>query len=381
MAETTRTMPRVETYLAHAGLHPDPATGALVTPLYLSTTFERAADGSYPHGYVYSRMDHPNRRQWEETMALLEGGESAVAFASGMAAIEAVLRSLHPGDHVLLPDDVYHGVRAVLREVLERWGLTWSVVEQTRPEALEAAARTETRMLWIETPSNPMLKVVDIAELAARARASGWVVVVDNTWSTPLLQQPLALGADIVVHSTTKYLNGHSDVLGGVAVFRHADEQAERVRAIQVRAGSGAQPFDCWLTLRGIRTLAARMRIHCDNARRIAAFLESHPRVQRVYYPGLPSHPGHTIARRQMEDFGGMLSFQVKGGEKAAMEVVARTRIFTRATSLGGTESLIEHRASIEGPDTRTPRNLIRLSVGLEHWEDLVEDLTQALGF
>ncbi len=348
-------------------------------PLYLSTTFERAPDGSYPHGYVYSRMGHPNRRVFEETMAELEEGATAMAFTSGMAAVEALFRALEPGDHMLLPDDVYHGVRALLWEVFQRWGLTWSVVDQRRLESLEQARRKETRMLWIETPSNPMLKVVDITQLVNWAQAYDITVVVDNTWSTPLLQQPLALGADVVVHSTTKYINGHSDVLGGVAVFRTDDERAERVRTILKRAGSGAQPFDCWMTLRGMRTLAARMHLHCENARRLAAFLEDHPRVQRVYYPGLPSHPGHAIARRQMKDFGGMLSFQVAGGPEAAMAVVAGTRIFTRATSLGGTESLIEHRASIEGPDTRTPPDLIRLSVGLEHWEDLVEDLTRAL--
>ncbi len=373
-------MPHLETLLAQAGCGPDPSTGALVAPLHLSTTFERAADGSYPHGYHYSRQDNPTRRLFEETLARLEGGAACASFASGMAAANAVFQALAPGDHVLLPDDVYHGLRRLAETVFAGWGLCYTQVDLTDLEALAAAMRPETRLVWAETPSNPLLKITDLRAVAERTHAAGALLAVDSTWTTPLLQRPLDLGADLVLHAVTKYLAGHSDVLGGALVARGGDAFFERLRAIQTTAGPVMDPFSAWLALRGMRSLAARLRLQCQTARRLAAFLDAHPKVARVHHPSLPAHPGHAVARRQMTDFGGMLSFEVVGGQAEAMAVAARVQVFRRATSLGGTESLIEHRASIEGPETRTPPTLLRCSVGLEHPDDLVADLSQALG-
>ncbi|ARA93788.1 cystathionine gamma-synthase [Rhodothermaceae bacterium RA] len=373
-------MTRPETLLAHAGCEPDAGTGAVVAPIHLSTTFERAPDGSYPHGFLYSRVDNPTRQLFERTLADLEGGEACAAFASGMAAAMALLLALRPGDHVVLADDAYYGVRRLMRELFDGWGLSWTEVDLTDPGALEAALRPETRLIWAESPSNPMLKITDLAAVARQARAAGAYLAVDSTWTTPLLQRPLDLGADVVIHSVTKYLAGHSDVLGGAIVARSGTGLFERVRAVQTTAGPVMDPLSAWLALRGMRSLAARLPMQCAHAHRLARFLEAHPRVTRVHYPGLPSHPGHAIARRQMQDFGAMLSFEVDGTAEDALAVAARTRVFTRATSLGGTESLIEHRASIEAPPTRTPPTLLRCSVGLEHIDDLLEDLSRALG-
>lgn len=373
------TMLHLETLFAQAGGAPDPGTGAVVPPLHLSTTYERAADGSYPQGYIYSREDNPTRHLFEETLARLEGGAACAAFASGMAATHAVLFALQPGDHLILPDDVYHGVRHLVKHFFTAWGLHHSIVDVSDLEALEAALRPETRLVWAETPSNPMLKITDLAAVAERAHAAGALLLVDGTWTTPLLQRPLDLGADLVLHSVTKYLAGHSDVLGGTVVARAADGLFERVQAVQRAAGGVMDPFSAWLTLRGMRSLGARLRVQCENARRVAAFLAEHPKVARVHHPSLPGHAGHATAQRQMRDFGGMLAFEVMGTEADAMTVAARPQVFTRATSLGGTESLIEHRASIEGPDTRTPRTLLRCSIGLEHPDDLIADLSQAL--
>lgn len=372
-------MAHLETLLAHAGCGPDPATGALVAPIHLSTTFERAPDGSYPQGYVYSRDDNPTRRQFEETLAALEGGQACAAFASGMAAANAVFQALKPGDHVILPDDVYHGARRLVATVFADWGLRHSQVDLTDLDALEAALRPETRLVWAETPSNPMLKITDLRAVAARAHAAGALLLVDSTWTTPLLQRPLDLSADLALHAVTKYLGGHSDVLGGALVARADDAFFERLRVLQRVAGAVMDPFSAWLALRGMRSLAARLRLQCATARRLAAFLNEHPQVTRVHYPGLPTHPGHAVALRQMGDFGAMLAFEVRGGQAEAMAVAAGTRVFKRATSLGGTESLIEHRASMETPPTRTPATLLRCSIGLEHEEDLLEDLSQAL--
>lgn len=369
----------LETLAIHAGQATDPATGAVVPPIVLSTTFERAEDGSFPHGYIYTRSGNPNRTALEQCLASLEGGADCAAFGSGLAAAMSIFQALAPGDHVIVPDDAYHGVSRLVREIMAPWGLQASVVDMTDLAAVRAAVRPTTRLLWVETPSNPLLKISDIAALAQIAHAAGARCAVDNTWATPALQRPLDLGADLALHATTKYLGGHSDVLGGAIVAREQDTFFERVRFIQGNGGAVPSPFDCWLVLRGIRSLAYRMRGHVANAARVAAFLNEHPAIERVYYPGLASHPGHAVVARQMCGFGGMLSIEVHGGEPAAMALAARVKLFTRATSLGGVESLIEHRASVEGPESRTPPGLLRVSVGLEHPDDLVADLAQAL--
>ncbi len=372
-----------ETIAAQAGHRPDPATGAVAPPIYLSTTFERDADGRYPRGFVYSRSDNPNRRDLERLLALLEGGDGggamAAAFASGSAATASVFQTLAPGDHVIAPDDCYHGTARLLREVFTPWGLAATFVDMTDVDAVRRALRPNTRLVWVETPSNPLLKITDIAAAASIAHAAGALCVCDNTWATPMLQRPLSLGADLAVHSTTKYLGGHEDVTGGAVVSAGDTDIFRRIRLIQNVYGAVPSPFDCWLTLRGIRSLHVRMPAHCANAERIARFLQNHPKVAAVHYPGLPEHPGHHTAAGQMSGFGGMLSLQVAGGKDAAMATAANLRLFVRATSLGGTQSLIEHRASIEGPESRTPENLLRVSVGLENCADLIADLSQAL--
>jgi cystathionine gamma-synthase len=371
---------RFETLAVHAGSGVDPATGALTPPIHLSTTFERGEDGEFPHGYIYTRSGNPNREALERSLAALEGGAVAATFGSGSAATAAIFQALAPGDHVIAPIDAYHGTATLLREVFAPWGLASSFVDMTDPAAVHGAVQPNTRLLWAETPSNPLLKVTDIARVAAIAHEAGALCAVDNTWASPVLQRPLALGADLVMHSTTKYLGGHSDVLGGAVVTRQAEGFFERVRLVQAAAGGVPSPFDCWLVLRGIRTLPLRVRAQSESAAAVARFLSTQPSVEMVHYPGLEWHPGHAVAARQMAMFGGMLSFQVRGGEAAAMAVAAHVHLFTRATSLGGTESLIEHRASIEGPGTTTPDNLLRVSIGLEHVDDLIEDLAQALG-
>jgi cystathionine gamma-synthase len=370
---------RLETLAVHAGHSPDPATGAVSPPIYLSTTFAREPDGTLPHGFLYARSDNPNRRELEFALAALEGGAAALAFASGMAATAAVFQSLAPGDHVVAPLDAYYGTAKLLRDVMAGWGLASTLVDMTDPDAVARAVTPRTRLVWIETPSNPTLAVTDIARVAAIARAAGARVVCDNTWATPVLQRPLELGADLVMHSTTKYLGGHSDLTGGALVAPAEDDWTARLRTLQTLGGAVPSAFDCWLLMRGVRSLPWRMRGHCENAAAVAAFLAAHEAVEVVHYPGLDADPGHAVAARQMRGAGGMVSVQVKGGAPAALEVVRRVRLFTRATSLGGTESLIEHRASVEGPESRTPPGLLRLSIGLEHADDLLEDLDQAL--
>ena len=363
----------------------DPATGAVTPPIHLSTTFERAPDGALgPHGFLYTREDNPTRRALERCLAELEGGAACAAFASGSAATAAIFQALRPGDHVLAPHDAYYGSTKLLRELFAPWGLEASFVDMTDPAAVERALRPATRLVWIETPSNPLLRITDIARVAAIARAHGARVAVDATWATPAITRPLALGADLVMHATTKYLGGHGDVLGGAVIAREADDAFARIRQVQRSAGAVPSPFECWLVLRGVRTLPWRMRAHSANAAAVARFLEEHPRVACVHYPGLPSHAGHEVAARQMAAFGGMLSFEVRsepGREReTALAVAARCRLVTRATSLGGSESLIEHRASVEPPGTGTPEALLRVSVGLEHEADLIADFAQALG-
>jgi len=369
---------RIETRAVHAGHAIDTATGAVAAPIHLSTTFERDAEGGYPHGYVYARSANPTRHALEQGLAALEGGEDAAAFGSGLAAASAILQTLAPGDHLIAPADLYHGLTKLLRDVFIRWGLEVSFVDMTKPEEVKRAVRPRTKLIWVETPSNPLLKITGIARVVEVAHAANALCVCDNTLA-PVVQRPLELGADLVMHSTTKYLGGHSDVTGGAAIARVKSDFFERVREIQTTGGAVPSPFDCWLVHRGLQTLPWRMRAHSENALKVATWLADHPRVETVHYPGLASHPGHEIAARQMNAFSGMLSFEVKGGREAALGVAAKTAIFTRATSLGGVESLIEHRASIKGEDPRTPQGLLRLSIGLEHSDDLIEDLAQAL--
>lgn len=371
-------MMRIETLAVHAGHEVDSATGAVAAPIHLSTTFERDAEGNYPSGFIYGRSANPNRHALEEAVAALEGGEDAAAFGSGLAACSAVLQALAPGDHVIAPTDVYHGMTKLLREVYMRWGLEVTFVDMTKLDEIKQAVQPRTKLLWVETPSNPLLKITDIVRVAEIAHAAGAICACDNTWA-PIVQRPLELGADFVVHATTKYFGGHSDVTGGVVIAKTQTDFFERVREIQTTCGAVPSPFDCWLILRGMRSLPWRIRAHSENALQVATWLADHPRVEAVHYPGLDSHAGHEIAARQMSAFSGMLSFEVKGGRKAALGVTAKTEIFIRATSLGGVESLIEHRASIKGEDPRTPQGLLRLSIGLEHPDDLIEDLAEAL--
>ncbi|HKR67139.1 MAG TPA: aminotransferase class I/II-fold pyridoxal phosphate-dependent enzyme [Thermoanaerobaculia bacterium] len=368
-----------DTKAIHAGHRIDEETGAIAPPLHLSTTFERTNEGEPSRGYSYVRDGNPTQSRLEEALAAIEGAEAALAFASGMAAGAALLQVLPRGAHVLLPDDCYYGYRALAKESLARWGLTFDLVAMEELDAVRAAMRDETALVWAESPSNPLLKVVDLAALAEIAHARGAKFVVDGTFATPALQHPIDLGADVVLHSTTKYLGGHSDVQGGSLAFRTRDALHEDTLHARKLLGGVGSPFNSWLVLRGIRTLAVRMRAHSENAMAVARFLASHPRVEAVFYPGLESHPRHEVARKQMSAFGGMLSFLVRGGRADALNVAARTRLFTRATSLGSVESLIEHRNSSEGAGSTTAENLLRVSVGLEHAEDLIEDLAQAL--
>jgi cystathionine gamma-synthase len=378
-----RRQPGFETRAIHAGQEPDPATGAVVPPVHLATTFRQDAVGEH-HGYEYARSANPTREGLERQVADLEGAAFGYAFASGMAAEDAVLRAvLGPGDHLVLPIDAYGGTYRLVEQVHAPAGLAFSVVDLADPAALERGWRPGTRMVWVETPSNPLLSIVDIAAVAAVAHARDALVVVDNTFATPYLQRPLALGADIVVHSSTKYLGGHSDVTGGFVALDDAI-QAERVAFLQNAVGAVPGPLDCFLVQRGVKTLAVRMERHCANAEAVAGFLVAHPKVAAVHYPGLSTHPGHDVSARQMRGFGGMVSFLHAGGEGAALDAVARTEVFALAESLGAVESLIEHparmtHASVNESALAVEPSLIRLSVGLETVDDLLADLDRAL--
>ena len=373
-----------ETLAIHAGQEADPLTGAVVPPIYQVSTYKQDGVGGLRGGYEYSRSANPTRTALEENLAALEGGRRGLAFASGLAAEDCLLRTLLvPGDHVVIPDDAYGGTFRLFSKVVERWGVEWSVADTSDPAAVRAALRPRTKVIWVETPSNPLLGITDIAALADIARTAGARLVVDNTFASPYLQQPLALGADVVVHSTTKYMGGHSDVVGGALVVSDpglGDELAFHQNAM----GAVAAPFDSWLVLRGIKTLGVRMDRHSANATRVAELLTAHPKVTEVFYPGLPEHAGHEIAAKQMRAFGGMVSFRVTGGEEAAVEVCNRAKLFTLGESLGGVESLIEHpgrmtHASAAGSALEVPADLVRLSVGIESIDDLLGDLTQAL--
>ena len=368
---------RPETLAVHAGGEPDPRTGALSPPLHLATTFQHGPAGERVGGYEYQRESNPTQDRLEAALAAMEGGAAALAFASGMAAMHALLESLPDGSEVLIPDDCYTGLRVLGAEFLPARGITTRPIDFSDLDAVRAAIGKDTRLLWAETPSNPQVKVCDLAALAQLARESGAKLACDNTFATPALQNPLALGADVVMHSTTKYLGGHSDVLGGALVFARADDWHAAVAHRRHVTGAVASPFNSWLVLRGCRSLHARMAMHCANARRVAQFLATQPGID-VLYPGLPSHPQHALAARQMRDFGGMMSVRL-GSREAALRFAGRLRLFTNATSLGGPESLVEHRASVEGANPLSPPDLLRLSIGLEHADDLVDDLRQAL--
>ncbi|MEI3613682.1 trans-sulfuration enzyme family protein [Pseudogracilibacillus sp. SO30301A] len=373
---------RFETKAVHSGRRVDESTGAVTTPIYLSTTFERAGDGSYPNEFIYGREANPNRLALEECLTSLEDGYDCVTFSSGMAAITSVIEAL-PTDkarRIIMPNDMYFGIRSLLSETDIGSKLDVVIVDMTDLHEVEnAITSAPTGLVWIETPSNPLLKVTDIAVITKLAQAAGAYTAVDNTWATPVLQRPLTQGADFSIHSVTKYIGGHSDLMIGAVIARSESPMLTNLRAWQQTKGAVPSPFDCWLALRGVQSLAPRMMVHCSNAEAIAKFLNEHPNVDAVHYPGLSDHPGHSIAARQMSSSGGMLSFQVKGGEREAMAVAAKLRLFTRATSLGGTHSLIEHRSSVEGNNTMTPDNLLRVSIGIENVDDLKEDLSQAL--
>jgi len=371
---------KLETLMVHAGAERDPATGSVAPPLHLSTTFEHGPGGERPHGLIYIRDGNPTEARLEPALAAAEGGGRGLVFASGVAAGAALLQALPPKSHVLFPEDIYFVFRVMAAQYLPRWGLTSTFVDMQSLDAVRAALRPETRVVWTESPSNPLMRVTDLGGVAAIAREAGALMVCDNTFATPVLQRPLDLGADVVLHSTTKYLGGHSDVQGGALIFaaKHA-RLAEQTHSVRTVTGGVASPFNSWLVLRGLRSLPCRMERHAANALALARALQNHPSIETVHYPGLPGDPGHEVARRQMTAFGGMLSIRVKGGRDRAVAVAARLRLFINATSLGGTESLIEHRASSEGPATTTPQNLLRVSVGLEHPDDLLADLRQAL--
>ena len=369
---------KIETIAIHAGNHTDASSKAVIQPIVMSTTFVRDEDGEFSSGYSYSRAANPNRTSLENVLAQLENGVEAAAFSSGNAAGMSVFQSLKPGTHIICPDDMYHGLRNQLK-VLFVGILEFDFIDVNDSDVLNAHIKPNTGVIWIETPSNPLLKITDIKKVVSIARGHNIKVVCDNTFATPLCQQAIALGADIVMHSSTKYFGGHSDLMGGVLITAEKNDWWQKIRDIQTMGGAIPSPMDCYYLVRSIKTLPYRVRGHVHNAQLLAEFLESHSHVESVMYPGLSSHPQHEIAKAQMSGFGAMLSFTLKGGEEEAKKVVNSIKIFARATSLGGVESLIEHRASVEGPDTKTPFNLLRVSVGLEHIDDLIGDLTQAM--
>jgi cystathionine gamma-synthase len=370
---------RIETLAVHSGHDIDAATAAVTPPIHLSTTYAREADGSYRAGYLYSRYANPNRAALEKCLAELEGGAAAAVFSSGSAATMTLLQAIGPGSHVILPDDAYFGSIKLVRDVFGPWGVELATVDMTVLANIENAMQKNTKLIWVETPSNPLLRIVDIAAIAAIARKAGAVCAVDNTWGTPALQRPLELGAHVSMHSTTKYLGGHSDVLGGALIFGTKDELCERVCSIQILGGAVPSPFECWLTMRGVRTMPLRVNAQSASAMKLADHLAAHPGVEAVHYPGLSSHPAHKIAAKQMRAFGGMLAVQAGANQTESIAIAARLKLFTQATSLGGTESLIENRASVEGPGTKAPDNLLRVSVGLEHVDDLIADFDDVL--
>lgn len=368
-----------ETLAIHSGNLYKSATGDVTPPINLSTTFFRDEDGGYSGGHMYSRVSNPNRSALEKVLTDLENGADACAFSSGNTAGMSLFQALAPGSHIIAPDDMYWGFKKQLQSIFADT-LTIDFIDLTNIQGISAYIKENTVMIWVETPSNPLLKITDLAAISKIAKAHHLLLACDSTFASPCLQKPIELGADIVMHSSTKYIGGHSDVLGGALITAKMTPFWEKVRNIQQIGGAVPSPFDCFLLLRSLKTLAYRMRGHCENGMALATYLEKHPKIEAVFYPGLPAHPQHEIAKQQMSGFGGMLSILVQGGAEEARRVVNTVHLFAQATSLGGVESLIEHRASVEGPDTKTPQNLIRISVGLEHIDDLIEDFKQALG-
>ena len=369
---------KTETIAIHSGNIIKSATGDVTPAISLSTTFLRNEEGGYTGGHMYSRVSNPNRSALENVLSALDKGADACAFSSGNTAGMAIFQALTPGNHIIAPDDMYWGFKKQLQSIFKDT-LEIDFIDLTNATEIERYIKPNTVMIWVETPSNPLLKITDLSAVSAICKKHGLMMACDSTFASPCLQNPIELGADVVMHSTTKYIGGHSDVLGGALITARKDAFWEKIKNIQQTGGAVSAPFDCFLLLRSIKTLPYRMRGHCANGMALARHLENHPQIEAVYYPGLPSHPQHEIAKKQMSDFGGMLSVLVKGGADEARKVVNKVKIFAQATSLGGVESLIEHRASIEGPDTKTPANLIRISAGLEHIDDLIADLEQAL--
>lgn len=368
-----------ETRAIHSSQIKQASTGDVIQPITLSTTFLRSEEGDYPGGYMYTRLNNPNRETLENVLAAIEFGEDACAFSSGNTAGMTVFQALKPGTHIIAPDDMYWGLRHQLQTLFAAV-LEFDFVDQTNIQQIETLIKPNTGLIWVESPSNPLMKIVDISAIAELTKQHGLILVCDNTFASPYLQNPITLGADIAMHSTTKYIGGHSDVLGGALITARKNEFWETIKNLQQLGGAVPSPFDCYLLTRSLKTLAYRMRGHCENGRQLASFLNNHAKVEAVFYPGLESHPQHDIAKKQMKDFGGMLSFLIKGDGNDARMVVNKVHLFSQATSLGGVESLIEHRASVEGPGTTSPATLIRVSVGLEHIDDLIADLEQALG-
>jgi cystathionine gamma-synthase len=370
---------KFETKAIHSGLKIGNPSNAIIPPLSPSNVFEIDKEGRKQGDLHYSRLDNPNRAQFEHLISSLEGGETAAAFSSGIAAAAAVLMALEPGDHIIIPEDVYAGNRKMVKGIMMRWGLKASFINMTEFSEIEGHVEPETKLIWIETPSNPLMRITDIRAVTDFAKKHGLKTIVDNTWPTPVNQRPIELGADLVLHSTSKYFGGHSDIIGGAIVTKSADEMFDRIRLNQRMGGSIPSPRDCWLLSRSTRTLPYRMKGHNEHAETVAGFLQQHPVVEEVYYPGLETHSGHDIAKKQMDGFGGMISFLVDASEKEAIQMVGRSNLISRATSLGGVESTWEHRKSSEGEGSVSLENLIRISVGLEHPDDLIKDLDQAL--
>lgn len=368
-----------ETKAIHAAMELANNNPDIVPPVHRSTVYNIDKEGRAEGDLHYTRLENPNRLQWEEVLKVLEEGAAAAAFSSGVAAASAVFHALEPGNHIIIPQDVYAGNRKLVKQLMQPWGLEADFIDMTDLQNIEDHIRENTKLIWIETPSNPLMNIMDIEAISNLAHANGAIACVDNTWPTPINQMPLNLGADLVVHSTTKYFGGHSDILGGAVVANENDEIFEKIRMIQRTGGAVPSPDDCWMLARSTRTLPYRMRGHNENAEHLARFLQNHPKVEKVFYPGLATHAGHEIAERQMSGFGGMISFLVKGGKKEAIDMVGGSSLIGRATSLGGVESTWEHRRSSEGEGSVTPENLIRISVGLEHPDDLMEDLERAL--
>ncbi|NQV78433.1 MAG: aminotransferase class I/II-fold pyridoxal phosphate-dependent enzyme [Lutibacter sp.] len=373
-----KTEPKFETLAIKSTENQLNNSNPVSTPIHLSTTYKRNSDGSYNNDLVYSRNDNPNRKIVEYSIAQLENGNHAFAFSSGMAAVSAVFQSLKTGDHIILPDDIYYAIKKLMDQVFKPWGLTYDLINMCDLKSVENAIKPTTSLIWVESPSNPQLKISDIAAISKIAKNRNILCAVDNTWATPVFQNPLTLGADIVMHSSTKYFGGHSDVIGGCIVVND-DKLAEKIKTIQVLSGAVPSPFDCWLIARGIQTLHLRVTKQAENALKLAQYLETHPKIEKVNYPGLTSHTQHIIAKKQQSGFGAMLSVLIKGTETETFEISTKLKYFTTATSLGGVESLVEHRKSVEGKDSPTPINLLRISVGIEHIDDLIADWENAL--